>query len=87
MHNIYVIQTKRGVDVLGTYRNGEVNRRQGETRRLVDVPQKWASLDSLLDNITLLRALAESSFEKGIHVNSSSSLACEFVKRAKCEHL
>lgn len=62
-----------------TYRSGEINGCQGKTCRLVDVPQEWAFLNSLLDNITVFRAhwVAESSLEKGIHVNNSSNLACE----------
>jgi hypothetical protein len=71
-----------------TYRHGEVDGCQGETGGLVDVPQERASFDSLLDHIVVFgaRGIAESPFEKGIHVDSNSSgLACEFVKRAKCE--
>lgn len=58
-------------------RNREVNRRQGKTRRLVDVPQEGASFDPLLDNAILFGAddVAESSLEKGIHANGSSNLA------------
>ena len=70
---------------VGTYRRGEINRCQGKTRRLVDVPQEWASFDSMLHNVIVFRArgVAESPLEKGVHMEDSNNLSLLVCEKSK----